>query len=177
MTSEDARSITYQLAKKFNLKHNFNNETRMAGENWLAAFLKCNKMTLRKPEHTSSARANGFNEQSVTTFYNRLEKIRKENIILPQNIYNFDETPVTTVPKRARKVIASKGKKQFGGLVSGERGEHVTVGVCLSAMGTVMPPFLIFLRHKSHPDYFKGKSEGSSIVFDPKGYINLDLFH
>lgn len=39
----------------------------------------------------------------------------------PSRIYNLDETGVTTV-LRPRKIIANKGIKQVGAIVSAERG-------------------------------------------------------
>ena len=43
----------------------------------------------------------------------------------PNNIYNVDETGVTTVQGRPSKVLATKGKRQVGTLVSAERGQLV----------------------------------------------------
>lgn len=69
----------------------------------------------------------------------------------PNNIYNVDETGCTTVQKVA-KVVATKGIKQVGGIVSQERGSLVTVCVAVNALGQSIPPMLIFplKRYKEH---------------------------
>lgn len=71
----------------------------------------------------------------------------------PDRIYNCDETGISSVPKSKSKIIASKGRKQVGAITSAERGETVTVEICMNAAGTYMPPFFIFPR-KRHNDEF-----------------------
>ena len=61
----------------------------------------------------------------------------------PNNIYNVDETGVTTVQGKPSKVIALKGHKQVGNVTSAERGQLVTVQI-------VWAPQL----HLSHPCSF-----------------------
>ena len=40
MTQEDLRSIAHQLAVRNGIQHPFNQETNLAGTNWLQGFLK-----------------------------------------------------------------------------------------------------------------------------------------
>lgn len=63
----------------------------------------------------------------------------------PSRIYNLDETGVTTVLK-PRKIIAKKGIKQVGAIVSAERGTLVTVEMAVNALGHAVPPMFIFPR-------------------------------
>ena len=63
------------------------------------------------------------------------------------DIWNIDATGVTTVQKLYKNVSA-QCVKQVGGLVSRERGELVTVCVAVNAIGSVMPPMIIFPRKK-----------------------------
>ena len=65
--------------------------------------------------------------------------------LLPQNIYNLDETGVTTVQKPG-KVVSVIGKKQVGATASQERGELVTLCCATNAIGNSIPPFYIFPR-------------------------------
>lgn len=81
-----------------------------------------------------------------------------------------------TVPKGTAKVVAPKGKRQVGGLVSTERGERITATICFSATGVYMPPLLIYPRKNNNPIYFVDLPEGASAAFDPSGYMTKDIF-
>lgn len=65
----------------------------------------------------------------------------------PNDIWNVDETGITTVQKPS-KTVGAKGVKQVGGITSTERGTLVTVCAAVSAIGNSMPPRMIFPRKK-----------------------------
>lgn len=177
-TSHEIRSLAYELAEKLKLKHKFDDSLKLAGQDWFDGFMARHpELSLRKPEHTSVARAEGFNKQSVNEFFDILEASIKKYNITPDCIYNVDETPVPTVPKSTSKVVGAKGQKQVGGLVSAERGEHVTAEICFSATGNYMPPTLIFPRARPDPKYYKGAPPGAKIEFHSTGYVQMDIFH
>ena len=52
---------------------------------------------------------------------------------------------MTTV-NRPDRIVARKGKKQIGSMVSAERGALVTVAVAVSTLGNSMSPFFVFPR-------------------------------
>ena len=78
----------------------------------------------------------------------------------PEAIYNMDETGVTTV-QRPSKVIAQKGVKQIGKMTSVERGELVTVACVVNAIGTALPPMIIFPRVRYNEHFVNGAPVGS----------------
>jgi hypothetical protein len=55
------------------------------------------------------------------------------------SIYNVDETGLSTVQRKTRKILAMKGKQQVGSLSSGERGTATTPICCVSASGHYVP--------------------------------------
>ena len=63
----------------------------------------------------------------------------------PNRIYNVDETGLTTVQKPP-KVIAVKGEKPVGQIVSAERGTLIIMCGAVNALGNSAPPMLIFPR-------------------------------
>ena len=75
---------------------------------------------------------NGFDLICAGIFYSDVNAerfilyFRYSATLLPYNIYNLDETGVTTVHKPG-KVISVMGKKQVGATASQERGESVTL--------------------------------------------------
>lgn len=82
-------------------------------------------LTLRQPEATSAARALGFSKEKIMEFFDCLTKLYDEHNFDPANIYNVNETGLSTVQK-PQKVIGKKGKHEIGALTSGERGVNTT---------------------------------------------------
>jgi hypothetical protein len=66
----------------------------------------------------------------------------------PANIYNVDETGITTVPIKQIKVLGLVGKRQVGGLSSAERGVLVTAVIFTSASDDFMPTMFVFPRDR-----------------------------
>ena len=77
------------------------------------------------------------------SFHNLREVYTRGNNICPHNIFNLDETGVSTVQK-PRQVFAQAGTKQVGRITSGERGENVTMCACVNATGNVYHQLLCF---------------------------------
>ncbi|XP_065642819.1 uncharacterized protein LOC136074429 [Hydra vulgaris] len=89
-------------------------KNKIAGIDWLQGFMKRQpELSLRTPEVTSFARSTAFNKHTVREFFQNLKTVR--------NIYNVDETGLTTVQKPV-KVLAGRGSKQVGRITSAERG-------------------------------------------------------
>ncbi|CAG4961125.1 unnamed protein product [Colias eurytheme] len=74
-TATQIRKVAFDYAESMNLKHNFNKVTKMAGRNWLTAFMARNNISVRKPEATSINRITAFNKEEVQLFFKLLEEI------------------------------------------------------------------------------------------------------
>jgi len=92
----------------------------------------------------------------------------------PHQIYNVDETGVTTV-HRPHKVIASRGSKQVGQVTSRERGTLVTLCCAVNVLGNSLPPFFVFPRVYYKDTMLNGAPPGSKGVAHPSGWMNSDL--
>lgn len=74
------RQLAYQFAENLGLKHNFNNETKTAGPQWLKSFLERNpEVVLRQAKGLSIERARGLNRAEVANFFNLLITVLTEN--------------------------------------------------------------------------------------------------
>ncbi|OXU16358.1 hypothetical protein TSAR_013303 [Trichomalopsis sarcophagae] len=154
LTSIDMRKLAFQFAEKLQIPHHFSKETGFAGKDWLRGFMRRHELSLRKAEHTSAARANGFNKEAVQEFFSLLQDTLKRYNFTPERIYNVDETGISVVPKTSPKVIARKGKRQVGGKTVAERGETVTADLCMSAGGAFMLPMLIYSSGQQRFKFF-----------------------
>ncbi|XP_038121749.1 uncharacterized protein LOC119770602 [Culex quinquefasciatus] len=141
VTSLEMRSLAYQLATINRIDHPFDNGTELAGKDWLYGFrMRHPELSLRAPEATSAARAQGFNKVAVDQFYDIVEaalstgKFRK-----PSQFKNVDETCVVTVQSKRSKILALKGRRQVGAITSAERGVLSTACISSSACGQYLP--------------------------------------
>ena len=81
---------------------------KMAGVDWLHGFLKRrNELGLWMPEATSLSRATSFNVTNVSKFFDNFETVICRHTYEPRQIWNLDETGLTTVQK-LRKVLTQK---------------------------------------------------------------------
>lgn len=150
---KDVRRLAYECAVKFRIKIPASWTTnKMAGKEWLTKFLKRHaELSIRKPEPTSLGRATSFNAQNVKVFFDKLAEVMDKYGFTASQIWNVDETGVSTVLK-PNKIVAAKGKRNVGAMTSGERGTNVTVVTAVSASGNTVPPMFVFPRknYKSH---------------------------
>jgi len=94
----------------------------------------------------------------------------------PQNIYNVDETGMTTVQGTGAKILAMKGRRQVGCLTTAECGQFVTVTVCVKVTRSFLPPFFIFPCKCMKAELMDGSSPGSRCVCHPSGWMQLETF-
>ncbi|KAG5896633.1 hypothetical protein JTB14_009540 [Gonioctena quinquepunctata] len=104
-----------------------------------------------RKENTSIARAMGFNKQDIDEFFDLLEGLYEQHNFSPSDIYNVDETGITTVPNKPSKILASRGNKLVGALVSAERGVSVTAETCMNAAGNFMHNVCFSSKERKSP--------------------------
>ncbi|XP_033939801.1 uncharacterized protein [Pseudochaenichthys georgianus] len=91
---DDIRTLAFQFAEKKGIK-GFSQITKKAGYRWFQGFLRRNpKLSMRKPEALSAARAAGFNPTVVNKWFEKykdtIETLGLKNV--PGHIWNCDET-------------------------------------------------------------------------------------
>ena len=103
LAREDVRSLAYQLANMNNLPNPFDEGVKMAGLDWYYNFMEISQnLSLRQPEATSAARASAFNRTNVNAFFALFETLQQTYNFGPGQIYNADETGITTAQENHR---------------------------------------------------------------------------
>jgi hypothetical protein len=177
LTAMQLRQLAYEFAEQNNLPHSFDHNTKLAGKDWLANFMKRNsQISLRVPEKTSLARMQGFNEIQVMKFYDLLKALIIKHKFLASRIYNADETGVPTVPTKLPKILCKKGVKRIAKVVSAERGKTVTLVCSMNAIGNYVPPAFIFPRKKMRYEFLDDAPSDSLGLANKSGWMTQDLF-
>lgn len=82
-TPKRLRQLAYQLAKANGIHDRFNSEKMEAGKDWYLGFMARHKeLSLRMPEATSAAHARGFNLISVGKFFDLLEELHTNSLLI-----------------------------------------------------------------------------------------------
>ena len=76
------------------------------------------KLSLRQPTGTSTARATEFSKEQVEIFFDLYEKEFAVHDYPPSLIFNVDETGLTAVQNKQSKILALKGTRQIGALTA-----------------------------------------------------------
>lgn len=177
LTLNDLRRMAFQLAIRNNVAHPFSFGKKTAGRKWLRLFLQRHPtLSTRTPQSLSLARVQGFNEESVKLFFSILKPELDRIQFNPVKVFNVDETGITVVQHKVRKIVAMKGKKSVHKLSSAERGALVTIVMCMSASGTFVPPLMIFPRKLMKNELMDGAPPGSIGAANESGWITSDLF-
>ena len=109
-TPYSIRKMAYDYAEINSIPNRFSKEKRMAGKDWLSAFMKRHPtLSLRTPESTSLARLTGFNRVQVGRFFQLLQDAYDEHKFSPDRIYNMDESGLSTVQTKTQKNCCREG--------------------------------------------------------------------
>ncbi|XP_043212195.1 SH3 domain-containing protein C23A1.17-like [Amphibalanus amphitrite] len=176
LTPKDVRVLAYDCAKKYGITVPQSwEDNKMAGVEWFRSFRKRRNLAVRTPEATSMGRASGFNRHNVNEFFAKLTEVVDRYQFSKEDIWNVDETGVTTVQKPPQ-VVTARGSRQVGSLTSAERGELVTVCAAVSACGNTVPPMLIFPRVRYQPHFVRDGPPGCIGSAYPSGWMTKENF-
>lgn len=177
LSAIESRRLAYQFAVKVDKKIPSGwKSNELAGPDWFEGFMRRHpKLSMRKPEATSLARATAFNRVNVAAFFNLYDEIMPKFTFEPNNIWNIDETGLTTVHKPDR-VVSRRGRKQVGQITSSERGTIVSMALAVNAAGMKAPPYLVFPRARFQPHFLNGGPAGCWRGANPSGFMNSENF-
>ena len=179
------RSLAYEYAAKLGkrMPHSRDREREnpwqecgKAGKDWVMAFMKRHpELSVRKPEATSLGRIAAFNRHNVDHFYANVRRVLVDLKLEPHQVWNYDETGVTTVQVPER-VIAGRGDRQVAAVTSAERGTLVTMCNAVNACGAAIPPFYIFPRVHFKEVFLRNAIPGSGGAAQRSGWMVESTF-
>lgn len=177
LSPKEVRKLAFELTTKYNLKRPATwTENEIAGEEWFRSFMNRNpSLSVRVAQATSLSRATSFNKVNVEAFYDNLQIVMDRHTYEPQDIYNVDETGVTTVQK-PDKVVARRGIRQVGAVTSAERGTLVTAAFAVNALGNTIPPLFIFPRVRYEDHFIRDGPVGSAGTANLSGWMQDESF-
>ena len=117
LSPKECRKLAYRFAKANSIEIPKSwYDKQQAGPDWLTSFIKRHcQLSLRTLESTSLARASSFNKNNVNSFFQNLKLLLNRHNFQPLDIWNMDETGITTVRKPDR-IIGRRGTKQIGAI-------------------------------------------------------------
>ena len=102
----------------------------MPGDEWLSLFQKRwqHRVSQRKPEYVTVARAKGLNEEVLNGFFTMLENLLDTLGIkhMPERFFNLDETGLSLDPKK-KYAFYHRGTKNAQMLLPTKEKLHATI--------------------------------------------------
>lgn len=177
LSVREVRKFAYDYATALRIKYPESwNERKMAGEDWFTYYMKRHRaLSVRTPEATSLARASSFNRENVSMFFDNLQTVLNRLKLEAAQIWNMDETGITTVQKPNR-IVGRRGYKQVGRVTSQERGTLVTMALAVSATGNSVPPFFVFPRVNYREHFLANGPPGAIGTANPSGWMKKEHF-
>ena len=144
---------------------------------WWERFRKRNPcLTLRTAVPLSYVRAIAQDKVVIERYYDLLEDTLIDHGLLndPIRIFNCDETGLPLSPKPL-KVVCEIGNKNPS-CITGDTKSQVSVLVCTSAAGYVLPPYVIFDRKTLNKDLTQEEVPGTVYGLSSSGWMDTELF-
>ena len=144
---------------------------------WFYSFLKrWPNLKVAKPQKLTTVRAKSASRDTLDKYYKELGTILTNHNLRdkPQNIYNVDESGVSTEHSPPKIVCSTNTKPQN---ITSTRSSNVTIIAAGNALGNSVPPYYIFPGQRWNPDFLNGACPGAAGEMSKKGWSNSETFH
>ncbi|KAJ8969110.1 hypothetical protein NQ314_001920 [Rhamnusium bicolor] len=146
-------------------------EKQMARRYWLNGFMQSNpQIRPRKAQNLNPARAQKLNKFIVNDHFTKLEEIMGAMNIIdnPKRIYNIDEKGCRLCLHHQQKLLARKGARRVH-LVANVHSQNVSIVACGNAIGTAIPPMILFKGKRMKPEWGDSMPPGPLLLITEKG--------
>lgn len=177
MGRKDLKRIVKTYLDEQGVITRFRNNT--PGSNWIASFEKRHKEKLsrKRPELLTKARAEGLSVNVVNTFFDLYENLLSELGLqnCPKQIFNLDETGLNT-NLIDEKVYAKKGSEPVYQNSATCGKTSYSVMFCCSAAGEYLPPLVVFKGLNLYDTWTKGGPDGAMYAVTESGWMQDIVF-
>jgi len=148
------------------------------GEGWWSRFMKRHpELSLRSSDPLSHCRSSAVSQPALDHYFGLLKKTLEVNGLMdkPNSIYNMDESGMP-LDHRQPKRVAPRGIKKVHGPSSGNK-TQITILACANAVGTMLPPMVIFKGERLNYEWTKGEVPNTEYGMSPQGWTDHELFY
>lgn len=172
ITPRTVRKYAFEIAERKNIKHCFNKETKMAGEDWYYKFIRRHEeLNVLVHEAICLYKGNAKEMENEAVFLGALRKILIANKLVekPESVYNADEI---RLPMKYCRNCPVKG------FIDEDRSTKVPILTCVNAIGQYIPPFVAFKGVQTQKDLplHDNMPNGAEIVLTESGGITEETF-
>ena len=143
---------------------------------WFRSFMdRWPDIKLQRPRALSLSRAKSASKEAVDLYFNELEYILDKYDLKnkPQCIYNIDEKGIS--PEHSPPKVVGDAQLKSS-VITSEKDKTTTIIAAGNAMGTQIPPFLVFAGQRFRQELLQGCVPGTSGDVSPSGWSNSDIF-
>lgn len=177
LTQKDATTLVFEIADKngFKMPKKWM-ENKCTTEFWLSGFLRRHpQLVVQCNETTSFTASTAFHNETVSAFFDILEKSVNDYMIEGSDIYILSEAGFSTT-QNVPKGTNYKGVSQVGQVVCRKREELVTVCAITSAAGVALPPVIVFPCTNFQDIMLQGAPDGSLGFVHESEWMNNEFF-
>lgn len=149
------------------------------GEDWIIGFEKRwkGKLSKRKPELLTKARAEGLTESVVNAFFQMYENVLVKNDLLdkPHRIFNLDEAGLGTNPIASKVFVPVSSHTAYLKSACGGKASY-SVLFCVSASGWYLPPFIVYKGLHLYQSWTQGGPPGTCYATTKSGWMEDTVF-
>lgn len=146
-------------------------------EKWWRGFkTRHPRLTVRKPDKLDRRRKTMSTKSVINKHFALLREtlLKCDLLDKPSHIFNVDETGME-MDKSNRRIVVDRNSKHAYQESVGDR-EHITVNVCCSASGLILPPMIIFEKCFPSGNYSECGPDDCLYAKSPNGYMDGELF-
>jgi hypothetical protein len=161
------RSLAFSIAHQRSTK---NKSIKHPGKNWPRAFEKRHPELQARRVRSIDWKRHGNNiYEKIVEWFDVIGQVLQDPCVLPENVYNMDETGIMLSMLGSAKVLVGKDDRQ-GSRGAGIKRTMVTAIECISADGRALLPLIIWPASTHRSNWTTHKTPGWHYAHSENGY-------
>ena len=177
LRKEDVKGVVADFCRKLKRTNPF--KQGVPGDDWWGGFMRRHPaLVRRKPQALQMVRAQCSRVEIVNHWFIECLKPALDFLKLhnhPERIFNVDEVGFP-LSGRPTSVLVKKGMKSPQSLIPGSGRDNITVQVCCSASGDLLPPYVIYTGQRLQYNCTMGGPIGTRFSCSANGWMTASNF-